>query len=142
MEVPFERIAVLVRVAGDRSDARDAEVEDRHVVAQLFDPGQDEAAQAAIHVQPELVLQRQVGELADRVDHAVGVDAGGAQQRHRVGRDLRAHGFHIGFEIGVHRRADDLHAQVMGGFQEGRVDGHRRHHFGVLMPFSARPHSR
>ena len=43
-----------------------------------------------------------------------------------------AHGFHIGFEIRVHRHADHLHAQVMGGFQESRVDGHRGDHFGVL----------
>ncbi len=76
----LEGITILVRIAGDGGDPRQAEVEHRHVVAQLFDPGQDEAAQAAIDVQANLVLQRQVGELADRVDHTVGIGAGRPSQ--------------------------------------------------------------
>ena len=53
-----------------------AEVEQRDVVAELLAPRQDEPAEAAVDVQADAALEREVGELGDRVDRAVAVVAG------------------------------------------------------------------
>ncbi len=118
-----------MRVARDGGDPGETEVKHRNVISQLFDPGQDEPSQAAIDVQPNLVFQRQVGKLADRVDHAVGIRTGGTQKGDRVGGDPEAHGLDVGLEVCIDRDAHHLHPQVVSGFHMGGVDGHGSDHF-------------
>ena len=65
----LQAVAVLVRVGGDAGDARQAEVEDRNVVAELLAPRQDEAAEAAVDVQADVVLERR-GPRARRSDRS------------------------------------------------------------------------
>ena len=60
------------------------EVEVRDVVAELLAEREEEAAEAAVDVQPDAVLERELAERRDRVDRAVAVVAGRADDRDRV----------------------------------------------------------
>ena len=62
----LERVTVLVGVGRDGGDAGQAEVEDGDVVAQLLAPRQDEAAEAAVGVEADAALARDLAELLDR----------------------------------------------------------------------------
>ena len=65
------RKSVLVVVARDGGDSLDAEVEVRKLGAVLLREGDDEAAEAAVDVQSDLVLERDLGERRDRVNGSV-----------------------------------------------------------------------
>ena len=82
----LQAVAVLVGVGRDGGHAGQAEVEDRDVVAELLAPRQDEAAEAAVDVQADVVLEGELRELGDRVDRAVGVVAGRADEGDGVAR--------------------------------------------------------
>ena len=59
----LEAVAVLVRVGGDRGDAGHTEVERRDVVAEMLAERKQEAAEAAVDVQPDALLERERAEL-------------------------------------------------------------------------------
>ena len=64
-------VAELVRVSRHRGDARQTEVEWRHVVAQLLRPRQDEPAEAGIGVETDATGAGQLRQLFNRVDQAM-----------------------------------------------------------------------
>ena len=72
----LEGVPVLVGVGRHGGDAGDRVVERRDVVAQLPAEGQDEPAEAGVDVEADAALERQVGQVTDRVDGAVAVVAG------------------------------------------------------------------
>ena len=61
VEVPLKRVAVLVGVGRDLVTPGHPEVEDRDVVAELLAERQDEAAEAAVDVQADAALERELG---------------------------------------------------------------------------------
>ena len=131
----LQAVAVLVGVRAHRGDARQAVVEHLERVAQLLAEGQDEPAQAAVDVQADAALDRQLGHLADRVDRAVAVVAGRADDRHGVLVDLGAHRSHVG--LGAHRvdrHVPLLEAEQLGRLAERRVGGLGLHDVGVGDP--------
>ena len=115
-------------VGRDGSDPRQPEVEGRYRVAQLLGPGEHEPAQAGVGVEADAPLEGQHRELRDGVYDPVGVAGGGAHQHDGVAGDGPAGGFHVGFEVLVHRDAHRFDAEVVGGLVEGRVGGHGQHH--------------
>ncbi|KAI3476294.1 hypothetical protein L1887_62131 [Cichorium endivia] len=69
---PLGPKAVLVRVARDRGDAIQTEVERLRVKAGLVEEGHEEGAEAAIYVQQNVVTLGEFGEVGDVVDDTVG----------------------------------------------------------------------
>src|SRR5450830_852136 len=85
----LEPVAVLMRVRRNRGNAGDAEVEDGDVgVAELLAPGKDPPAQAAIDVQANSVLERDLRKVSDGIDGPVRVVRGGANDDRSVLRDV------------------------------------------------------
>ena len=126
----LEGVAVLVRVGGDRGHARDAEVPRRHLVAEALDPREQPAAEAAVDVQADAPRPRQLGELLDRVDEAVRVVAGAADQRDRLVVDEVGHGGDVG-EIAVgERRVPHLDVHPVRALVQRAVRGHRHDQVG------------
>jgi hypothetical protein len=113
-----------VGVGADGGHARQAEVEHRDVVAELLAPRQDEPAQAAVDVQADAALDRQVAERLDGVDGAVAVVAGRPDDRDGVLVDARRH---LGDLDGGRGRVDrgdaQLDAEQVAGLVERRVGG-------------------
>jgi len=66
-------VGVLVQIHRDARDAIDREVEVWHLVAELAEVGEQEAADAGVHVHPHAALLGQGRELHDRIHDAVGV---------------------------------------------------------------------
>ena len=81
-----------MRVGGDARDPWDAEVEGGHGIPELFPERQDEAAQAPVDVQADPTIEGERTELGDRVDGAVGVVAGRADDDRGVVVDGGGHG--------------------------------------------------
>ncbi len=118
----LQGVAVLVGVGRDRGHAGQAVVEDGYVVAELLAEGQDEAAQAAVDVEADPLLEGQFAERGDGVDRAVAVVAGRADDGHRLVVDVVGHPVHV--DQGgqrVHRGVAELDAEEVAGLVEGRV---------------------
>ena len=79
----LERVPELVRVRRDRRDPGEPEVEGRDRVSEPLRPRKDEAAHAAVDVEAEVVLERQLRHLLDRIDETVRIVAGGARRSPR-----------------------------------------------------------
>jgi hypothetical protein len=82
-------------------------------------------------VQVDAALEREVGQLRDRVDQAVRVRAGGADQRHRVLVDQRPHRVHVGHELVGDRGLAQLDAEVVRALVQRGVRGDGHDHVGV-----------
>ena len=82
-------------------------------------------------MQVDAALERQRGQLLDRVDQAVGIGAGRADQRDRVVVDEGPHGVHVGDELIGDRGLAQLDAEVVRALVERRVGGDRHHHVGT-----------
>ena len=120
----LEAVAVLVGVGRDRRDAGHAEVEERDVVAELPTPRKDEAAEAAVDVEADAALEREVGQLADRVDGAVPVVTGRAHDRDRVLVDQLLHRADVDERaVRIDRRAPQLDAEQVARLVERGVPG-------------------
>ena len=74
----------------------------------------------AVDVEPDPALEGEVGEVADRVDGAVAVVAGGPDQGDRLVVHVVAHPVHV--DLGRHRvdrRPPQLDPEEMAGLVEG-----------------------
>ena len=113
-----------MRVGGDGGDPGEAKVERRDVVAEHLAEREDEPAEATIDVQTDALRQGQIGELIDRVDRAVPVVGGRADQRHRGVVDECGHRRNVDLRgDGIDRRMAHLDAEQMARLVEGRVGG-------------------
>ena len=109
------------------------------LAAEPLRPGEDEAAEAAVDVEAEVVLEGEVRQRLDRVDHAVRVGAGGADQGDRVRADRLGDGADVDPEVVVHGRVDGLDAEVVRALLERDVGGDRNHDLGLGDPALAPP---
>eukprot|EP00975_Prorocentrum_lima_P037550 7898132-Prorocentrum_lima.AAC.1 len=91
---PLHGISVLVRVAGHAGDTVHAKVKVGNAIAQFARKRQDEAAEAAIHVQAAIEGFRKLCQRRDVVNDALREAGSGAVQHDRVGADRAAHGRH------------------------------------------------
>ena len=82
--VPLEPVSEFMSVGGHRGQARETEVENRHLVPQLLDPGKDEPPQAAVDMEADAMLQRDRGQLLHGVYQSVRIIAGAGDDRDRV----------------------------------------------------------
>eukprot|EP00760_Papus_ankaliazontas_P015455 PhM_4_TR16524/c0_g1_i1/m.40713 len=115
--------AVLVCVAGDGRDAVDGEVELQALRAELVaDVGHNEAAEAAVDVQPDAPRFGDLGELGDGVHGAAREARRRADDGDGVGRHEAAEVLHVHAPGGVvHARLAELDAEVAAGLVEGGV---------------------
>ena len=122
-----------MRVGRHRGDAREPEVERRHRGAEPLRPREHEAAEAGVDVAADAALARELGELLDRIDDAVGEARRRADDDRCVAGDRRAGGVDVGAQIvGADRHLDELHAEVAGRLVERGVGGGRRDDLGAL----------
>ena len=127
----LERVAVLVGVGRDRGDAGDPEVEHGDVVPELLAERQDEPAEAAVHVHAHPARRRELRQLGDRVDRAVGVVARRAHDRDRLVVDQLGHRVDVGQRgLRVDRRDAQLDPEQVTALVEGRVAGLGLHEVG------------
>jgi hypothetical protein len=84
------------------------------------------AAHAGVDVEPHVALEREVGELADRIDHAVREARRRADQHERPARERRGHRADVRAEVLRDRNAHDAQAQIVRRLVERGVDGDRR----------------
>lgn len=90
--------------------------------------GEQEAAQAIVHVQPHAFAQRQVAQLLDRVDDAVAKGGRRGVDGHDAPAEVRGDGG--GSQLarrGVERQLDKLDTKVKACFHEGWVRREPRH---------------
>ena len=80
-----------MRVSRDGGDTGDLEVEGFDLVAEFAAEGQDEAAQATVHVKSDLTFESDLTELGDGIDGAVAIIARGSNESDGVGVDVAAH---------------------------------------------------
>lgn len=126
-------VGVLVEVHGDAGDTRHVQLEGRNVVSKAAEVGQQEAADAGVHVERHLLLQRDAPELLDGIDHAVGVGGRGADDQDRLIRDRLRHRLGDGAErLGIHVHQHDLEIQVVRRLVECRVGGDGNDDLGLL----------
>mmetsp|Transcript_49440 Transcript_49440/g.127588 ORF Transcript_49440/g.127588 Transcript_49440/m.127588 type:complete len:388 (-) Transcript_49440:228-1391(-) len=124
--------AVLVGVARDGRHARHAEVGLRRREAGLVHEGVQEPAKAAVHVQANLLPQRDLREVLYGVDRAVGVLAAGAHDRHGVAVDQARNMLQVHLLRGGHGpRFLDEDAEVVPGLVERGVRGVADHYVGI-----------
>lgn len=120
--VSLGREAVLVCVAGDGSDAAEAEVEERCGEAGSAEEWDEEGAEAAVDVEGDAAGDGELGERGDVVDDAVGEVGGGADEEDRVAiYEARDGG--DGDLVGWRGAGDevDLDSEVVAGFVERGV---------------------
>ena len=111
-------------------DPRNSEIERGDVVTQALAPRQQPTAKAAVNVQSNVVLQRQLTQLGDGVDEPVGIVAGRAHQGHRVGGDVLGHPIHIHQPVVGQRSVQHLDAEIVTGLVEGHMGGDGQDHLG------------
>mmetsp|Transcript_23326 Transcript_23326/g.57898 ORF Transcript_23326/g.57898 Transcript_23326/m.57898 type:complete len:359 (-) Transcript_23326:372-1448(-) len=125
------REAILVRVARDAGHAAHAEVAfARQVEARLLHEGQQEAAEAAVDVQPAASRSGDAREAFDRIDCAVGELRRRADDGDGVRVDEPAHVVEVDLHGGVDARVAQLDAEVLRRLVEGGVCSDARHDVG------------
>jgi hypothetical protein len=123
-----------VQVGRDRGDLVDPEVPGRDRPAQRLDPRQDEAADAGVDVQRQVVARGDGAQRGDGVDHAVRVLRGRADQQDRAPGDGPGHGVHVGAQVGPDLDLAQAQPEVVRGLVERRVDGARHDDLGPADP--------
>ncbi len=109
-------------VGRDGRHPGDREVKGCDVVPQLSTEGQDEAPEAAVHVETDAPIERERTEVADRIDGAVAVVTGRADERHGVLIDVVRHPVQVDQgRRGVDGRDAHLHPEEVTGLGKGRV---------------------
>ena len=121
--MPLSAYPNLCVSAEMRRDPGQPEVERRNRIAEALRPGKDEAAHAAVDMEAEVVLERELRHLLDRIDEPVRVVAGRADDRDGVRCDVLAHPADVGPPVVAHRRLDQRDPQHVRGLLERDVRG-------------------
>ena len=81
-----------------------------------------DSAHAGIHMAEQAFFLRQGGDFGDRIDHALRISRGRADQQDGIGRDSRPHGAHIHPEgERIERRQHHFQVEILGGFMKSMV---------------------
>ena len=130
------RVRVLVQVDADARDAVDREGPRRRVVEVRQHP----TADAGVDVAADAALDRQGGDLGDRVDDAVGVGGRRGDDEHGGVVDRRGHGGGVGAQgVGVDVDEHGPHPEELGRLVERRVRRGRDDHARVARVGRALP---
>ena len=124
-----------MRVCRDGGDAGHAKVETWNLIPEPLAPREDEAAQTAVHVQPDVVLYRDLGKLLDRVDQPMRVVGGRADESHGVLGDVGADPIHVGEPVVAEWRLQELDPQHVGRLLKGDMRRHRHDDLGFSDSF-------
>jgi hypothetical protein len=119
-----------VRVRRDGGDAGKTEVEGRNGISEPLRPRKDEAPHTAVDVKAEVVLERELGHLLDRIDEAVRVIPGRADDGHGVRCRVLANPVDVGAPVVPNRRLEQGDAEHVRGLLQGDVRGDRDDHLG------------
>ena len=127
----LRRVAELVQVGADGGDAVHPEVPRRHVVAQLLDEREQEAAHAGVGVEAGARVGGHGRELGDGVDHALRVLRRAAHHQHRVRPDGLRHGVDVGPPVVADGHLVQADPEVVRGLVEGSMGAGRHDHLGL-----------
>ncbi len=130
---------VFVDIRRDRGNSRQGEVERRNRFPQPAEERKGEGADGAVRMQMHPALERQLGELRERIDGAEGVVGRRAHDRHRALGDGRGHGPRIGRVVAGRRHADLPDPEDLRGLLECGMSALGHHH--LRLGQARAPHS-
>ena len=88
-------VTVFVDVRRDGGDTGNPEIEGRNLITEPFHEGQQETAEAAVHVEGQVMFLRHLTQFGNGIDDPVRVGGRRTDDEDRVSVDQFLHRFHV-----------------------------------------------
>ncbi len=117
--------AIFVQIGGEAGHTGNGEVEFGNGIADLPQEGGKKPTETSIDMEPKIVLERELAEIADGIENAVRIARSGTDQHDRLVIDSGAHRGHIGAKPRGHRDTAYAEAEIVSRLVDGGVAGLR-----------------